>query len=321
MENNKNSTAEAGEHPDDLEIIDGIGPVYSEALHQIGVHRFADLAQWTPLDLLRTLHEETGTHVRFERIESDNWIGQAQMLADQAEHDAEPAELGAASAEDGVQPGNDPDWRQQASFSLTFDSAASENGERRWRTRAYHDECNEEVSFSGVDPMSWVDWILDRAQLPRTEQTEPSEPQEALAEPIPPGPITGSWSRSVAQETARLEIGHVELSEVAREPGERDKKLVADVEFELLRTDAETLVNDLLPTRVEAHMVDLDTLQAHLVAAVEHQLQSETPEATCRLEFAMPEVGRYQLNTIVLSLPPADVMYAHARGPTINIVP
>lgn len=68
-------------------------------------------------------------------------------------------------------------WRQQAGFSLFFDSLTGEAGERSWRTRLYHEETGDEttvdettVDGTTVDDSTvpggalhdWVRWILAR---------------------------------------------------------------------------------------------------------------------------------------------------------------
>lgn len=69
---------------DDLGRIDGIGPRLTDWLHQNGVTRFAQIAAWTPedaADWAQRLGRWGG------RIESDDWIGQARILAAGGETD------------------------------------------------------------------------------------------------------------------------------------------------------------------------------------------------------------------------------------------
>lgn len=60
-------------------------------------------------------------------------------------------------------------WRQQGGFSVFFDTGPAETGERRWRTRLYHEETGDEATFPGSEPTEWVRWMLGRlgpVQLP-----------------------------------------------------------------------------------------------------------------------------------------------------------
>jgi predicted flap endonuclease-1-like 5' DNA nuclease len=64
---------------DDLTIINGIGPRFAEALHAIGISRFAQLAEQDPDDLANQLADHVT--VRAARIRDNDWIGQARTLA------------------------------------------------------------------------------------------------------------------------------------------------------------------------------------------------------------------------------------------------
>jgi hypothetical protein len=59
--------------------------------------------------------------------------------------------------------GEIPDpWRQQAGFSVFFDTRPGSPGQLRWRTRLYHEESADESTFLGSEPTGWVRWMLDR---------------------------------------------------------------------------------------------------------------------------------------------------------------
>ncbi|MDO5648150.1 hypothetical protein [Paracoccus sp. (in: a-proteobacteria)] len=66
--------------PDDLTQIKGIGPKLGQALHGIGITRFAQIAAWDDarIDAVAT---EIGRGAA--RIRGDDWVGQARSLADQ----------------------------------------------------------------------------------------------------------------------------------------------------------------------------------------------------------------------------------------------
>lgn len=68
--------ADAG--PDDLRRIKGVGPKLSDWLRENGVTRYAQIAAWdaaTVADFARRLGRMGG------RIEADDWVGQARLLA------------------------------------------------------------------------------------------------------------------------------------------------------------------------------------------------------------------------------------------------
>lgn len=59
--------------------------------------------------------------------------------------------------------GDIPDpWRQQAGFSVFFDTRPGLPGQLRWRTRLYHEESADESTFLGNEPTGWVRWMLHR---------------------------------------------------------------------------------------------------------------------------------------------------------------
>lgn len=65
--------------PDDLTVIDGIGPKLAERLNIAGVSTFVALAAWQPADVER--FETTLPPVQRGRLEREDWIGQARILA------------------------------------------------------------------------------------------------------------------------------------------------------------------------------------------------------------------------------------------------
>jgi hypothetical protein len=63
--------------PDNLQRIKGIGKRNEELLNGLGIFHFGQIAAWTPGEILWIGH-----HLTFpERIQRDNWVGQATLLA------------------------------------------------------------------------------------------------------------------------------------------------------------------------------------------------------------------------------------------------
>jgi predicted flap endonuclease-1-like 5' DNA nuclease len=63
--------------PDNLQRIWGIGRRNEELLHSLGIFHFGQIAAWTPAEL-----RWIAAHLKFpERVERDDWIGQATILA------------------------------------------------------------------------------------------------------------------------------------------------------------------------------------------------------------------------------------------------
>ena len=69
--------------PDNLQRIRGIGKRNEELLYSLGIFHFGQIAAWTPAEA-----RWVGAHIAFpERIERDDWIGQAIVLASGGETD------------------------------------------------------------------------------------------------------------------------------------------------------------------------------------------------------------------------------------------
>ncbi|MBU2606100.1 MAG: hypothetical protein KKC43_09445 [Alphaproteobacteria bacterium] len=64
--------------PDDLERINGVGPMLCELLHEIGVFYFWQVAEWSPQDV--DWVDDKLMHFK-GRIQRDKWVDQAQSLA------------------------------------------------------------------------------------------------------------------------------------------------------------------------------------------------------------------------------------------------
>ncbi len=65
--------------PDNLEIIEGIGPKVKEALHNAGIFTFGQLARLTGADLVRIVREQQGVRIVGD---ASSWPKQAQYIVD-----------------------------------------------------------------------------------------------------------------------------------------------------------------------------------------------------------------------------------------------
>ena len=64
--------------PDDLQQIEGVGPMLAALLHEVGVFYHWQIAEWTPEDV--AVVESRLMNFR-GRILRDDWIGRARVLA------------------------------------------------------------------------------------------------------------------------------------------------------------------------------------------------------------------------------------------------
>jgi hypothetical protein len=214
-------------------------------------------------------------------------------------------------------------WRQHAGFSVFFDR--SENEPEEWQTRVYDGESGEEVVFPGADLEACVGWISAHAGVP--EQREEAQAAKPAASPAgeEPGEID-------------LEVSDVMLSENVQETS-LEKTLSAELRFNLSGTKARDTAERHTPFRVETYAVDLESGDPKLVASEEGELhvdlesgdpklvaseEGELQEAVFEYSteqvFPVPELGRYELHTLVVLLPPEEAVARH-RGPVIEVVP
>lgn len=282
----------AGDQPDALETIAGIGSTLAEALRRSGIQHLADLSRHTPKSLATLLREQAGVRISSRRIATDNWIGQARVRAYPPEHE-QITSTEAASMDQETAEGAPPANHQHAGFSVFFDHTTNDQGEDIWHTRVYHDESGEEATLQGSDPAVWVQWILERTDLP--ERTGFTPPEAAAPLDLP------------------IDILDVQLAEAGK------AGLVATVLFQVSGPTAAALTREQRPFRIETYIVHQEHQTAHAVASQEDRLQPDMFVYTFEQNFPVPAVGSYDLHTLVLLLPPVHVLAVH-HGPVLTVV-
>ncbi len=307
----KNNTAESELDPqDDLEAIEGIGPGYAKALHKIGVHTFADLAKYdSPADLRQDLIDKAGVDVPLWKIENTNgkqgsWLHQARELAKVSEKIQPPTKEKEVS--------RSGEWEEHVSFMVFFESKIENKGEQVWRTRTYKTENGEEELFPSVEPMPWVNWIFEQAQLPNALMAVSSE--------IEADTVTSE--ADVIPETldpVSIEIIDVEVDE---DPHSSilERKLIAKVRFEISGPESSNLVAQQSSFLIEMWLIEIENRSGHQAVAIDGRFVPNTHAYTREASFKMPPPGRYELHTILLLRPPNEKLVSYA-GPIINVVP
>jgi hypothetical protein len=279
-----------------LSAIDGIGPKTATALPEIGINSYAELAAYltkhSATDLSESLAER-GVQVAARKIENEDWLGEARKLAGQ--ENTEPANLEHAerAAEEGENTPNRPGSPlDEIPFMVIF-----RREKDRWKVITYDERYNGPEKEWGIEPSEWAHWIL-RQMRPHIELD--LAPTEAEAGPPP--------------ET-KIEILAVKPSEA-----ERFKKLAAEVHFELSGSQKDTLAAARTPFWIHVHTVDLVSETESLVASQRRELEPQVFKYKERLEFPIPELGRYELQSLVLLPPPVGRMTL-CQGPTFKVVP
>jgi large subunit ribosomal protein L21 len=64
--------------PDDLEVINGIGPVFAGRLRAAGIETFAQLAELTPDRIREIIAPIRSSHM----IDAEGWIAEARTLSE-----------------------------------------------------------------------------------------------------------------------------------------------------------------------------------------------------------------------------------------------
>jgi hypothetical protein len=147
---------------DDFGRIEGIEPWIADLLRKCGVGQFTALAGLSPDTLATALRERAFVEFTTERIEREDWLGQARRFSGAADLSTEPGTSGpgAGPAAEGT---GEVGGQQAGGFSLFFDAVRTEEGEEAWQTRVYHEESGQEVVLQGIDPEPWASWILSHA--------------------------------------------------------------------------------------------------------------------------------------------------------------
>jgi hypothetical protein len=320
MGTEEHKEALAGDKHDNLATIGGIGSTAADALYRIGIRRFADLAHYTPERLAKVLREQAGVKISPKRIAAENWIGQAKTLISAAHTPSMEEGTMAKKPDEGS---GVPNWHQHAGFSLFFDAVAADADNPTWQTRLYHDETGDEALLPGIDTAAWVKWILDRAELPDTARTIASAlqtPPPPSAEALPSEPATAALPALATPYAAQVEILDVQVFEaLTTPPAGAEKRLVAETRFQISGTEAEAMTNDRIPFRVEVHAINLNSGRSNLLSSQQGQLEPQVFEYTLQSDFPVPDFGRYEIHTLVLLLPPGDMM-TYCQGPNLSIV-
>lgn len=180
-------------------------------------------------------------------------------------------------------------------------------------------------------PPAFIDragWIRQAREFDDLETLAPAPVQEEadLADE-PPGeiapdvePKADASAVLVEPDGTRLEIGGVQLSVVEPAARRPEKRLQAEIRFQLSGSEAETLTAKGIAFRIEGYTVDVERGFSELVVTHQSRLEPQVFNYRDRQEFRIPDVGRYEFHSLVLLLPPGDLAAYH-RGPSIRVVP
>ena len=339
----------SADNKDDLQQIKGIGPSIARALKKAGISRYADLASFTPESLTEHLKAEIPS-ISPQRIERDNWLGQAQALT-QGEEGQETVPPEAADAvipsadidtahgsqtpgkeSSQVEAGQTPSpsvedrntekpprdsWRELADYFVSFGYTIGLEGEERLQTKAHHSQKDTLEQWDGVATEQLLKWMLNQADLPVPPEIKVQAEEDKLVESSPPEPTD--------DEAAFLELSDLWVTEVTMSEAVGVRRsgtlLRAEGRLNVSGPTAARLTDEQMPFSVELFLNDIQTNLSTLVATHTGNLSPGRLVYEFEQNFpAPPTVGRYQLYVVARLLPPGEAA-TYVQGPLIRVEP
>jgi hypothetical protein len=303
-----------------LDEIEGIGRKTAEALYENGIRNYADLDQFLRQHTSKEISEALRKRgLRPGPIDREKWI---RSLSNKLEHT--PSPLPAEETEPGQEAKEVRSGQKKrdhdTEYTLFFDIRTDKDGKPILRTTVYDPKnAGEEKIFEGNEYLPWVNWILERANLP---------PELDLI--VPQKVVSGETQTSqvgidvplaaVKPIEAKLAIDDIQIS--VAEPLEEipDKRLKAVINFRLSGLDAEALASQSIPYWTEIHIIDLERGIQERFSSEERRLEPHQFDYTNQIEFPFPTVGRYRTLGFVRLRPFGDLSPFH-WGPTMRITP
>src|SRR5450759_4711611 len=145
-EDSPTSKTSAPSEADDFKLIKGIGHNMESRLHNAGILTYAQLAALSPADIATFVSDRVGITV--ERINKQNWIGQARELAS-----------GSTPTE---QSNNTASHQHYATFIIELLLDAT-NDVRR--TRVVHAQTTNEETWAGWEEAKTISFLAQHAEL------------------------------------------------------------------------------------------------------------------------------------------------------------
>jgi hypothetical protein len=306
--------------------INGISRKTAEALYGIGICDYDDVIQYltqrTEGELSQALLGQ-GVRVYPKTIERWNWVGQARALADSQEksESLQPEEEtilpSVQDRKKNKAHASRERWHELADFFVSFGFDVGPEGEKRPQTKVHHSQADRPRQWDGFVTDELIGWMLKQANLPLLTETRTQPGAES------PGKASSIETKAAPPFTpydAYIEILGVEVSGMESPVGIWEKNVMAEIRFRVSGSEAKIVKANRIPFRVEFYTIDLDGGSSSFVASEQGQLEPQVTEYVNQQEFLVPEIGHYELHSIVILLPPGEMMAYH-RGPNIRVVP
>lgn len=171
----------AGSVVDDLTKVVGIGPAVEQHLRKAGIVSYGQLGRMKPKKVASLLKDMKGFTEK--RIVDEDWLGQAQRLAEQAgETQAEADRRALESSENG---------RHRQHYAVFTCELLLDRLNQVRRTRVMHVQSQQEVFWAGWVPGKLENFLAQSAQLSLLEPSgdadaaRPDQAPEAVQDPRP----------------------------------------------------------------------------------------------------------------------------------------
>jgi hypothetical protein len=289
--------------------IKGIGKSVTQALYNLGVRTYADLANHSPGTLAELLKSKVA-FVSEQRILKDDWIGQARKLAEAQAGASPPStsehQTGSAGVRGaGEAPTPPGGWEEVANFFISFGRIRGEEG---LSTKSYHSETGNEKVWQGIAVNQLAQWMLDQADLIPSDAIPQKE-----REPVETPGIQGD----IQINLSGLLVSHVpEAVTVAGYATTGSVRVVNRIEF--FGSEVPGATYEHAPFVEEIYLFNIETKQTELVASQQSQMAPEVLTYDVQQDFPIPLSGHYQLHILVRSFPPLSAV-AQLQGPLIRI--
>jgi hypothetical protein len=303
---------------DDFRQIKGIGETIDRALHDLGIHRFSDLARYTPDTLANALHDKV-SFISPQRIEKDGWIPQAKTLSGSADTQPLPQpdapglqNWGSTGNSHKPQKKKNPSgWRELADFFVSF-GESSDTGEPRLKTRAHYSQADQLMEWDGIATTELLQWMVTQGSLPLGQtQAAASPPPPQESQPVdeigdnPPLAISNLW------------VSQVDLAAHAHESApERRIRVDASIGY---AQDESLLALPNAAVSIDIFLVNLETNQSIFIENPAFSLTPEPEAHDFQYDFPVPPPGRYQLY-LLARYSPHKKKIALQQGPVVRVI-
>jgi hypothetical protein len=293
------SSLPSSKAPDDFLKIKGIGQSIAQALIELNITRYEQIASLTPEQLAGLLHPRL-TNVTAQRIAKDDWPGQARSLQGsrtpgQKSPDADPDSSDSRQtlsqmAHDG--------WRELADFFVSFGNVTGE--ETGLKTRVHYSQGDQYMEWDGIAASNLLDWMINQAGLApqlKLEQT-PSESPDRKIDPVLPG--------SNNQE-GHITITNIWVSEVQipsnAERGEVSHRVQIEADIQFNETGSQVEGASPVEMSVDIYLVNVVTGDSLFYETPPTSIRRANEAVQFKFDFEIPPPGSYQLYIMGRLLP------------------